>query len=46
MQALTNPHSPGEFRVNGVVQNLPEFEKAFGCKVGDPMVSANPCRVW
>ncbi len=46
MQALTNPHSPGEFRVNGVVQNLPEFEKAFSCKTGDPMVSANPCRVW
>ncbi len=44
--AQTNPHSPGEFRVNGVLQNLPEFEKAFSCKQGDPMVSANPCRVW
>jgi endothelin-converting enzyme/putative endopeptidase len=46
MQAATNPHSPGEFRTNGVLQNLPEFEEAFSCKVGDPMVSADPCRVW
>jgi endothelin-converting enzyme/putative endopeptidase len=46
LSAATNPHSPGEFRVNGVLQNLPEFEKAFACKTGDAMVSANPCRVW
>jgi predicted metalloendopeptidase len=46
LSAATNPHSPGEFRVNGVLQNLPEFEKAFACKTGDPMVSTNPCRVW
>ena len=36
----TNPHSPGEFRVNGVVQNVPEFSSAFGCSAGQPMVSA------
>jgi endothelin-converting enzyme/putative endopeptidase len=46
MQAATNPHSPGEFRANGVVQNMPEFQEAFSCKVGDPMVSPDPCRVW
>ncbi len=46
VSAATNPHSPGEFRVNGVVQNSPEFRETFGCKVGDRMVSANPCRVW
>ena len=46
LSAQTNPHSPGEFRVNGVVQNLPEFEKAFSCKTGDAMVSKDPCRVW
>ena len=45
-RALTDPHSPLEFRVNGVVSNMPEFAKAFGCKVGEPMVRANPCRVW
>jgi predicted metalloendopeptidase len=45
-QALTNPHSPGRYRVNGTLQNMPEFQKAFSCKAGQPMVSANVCRVW
>ncbi|MGE5113574.1 MAG: M13 family metallopeptidase [Acidobacteriaceae bacterium] len=44
--AIVDPHSPGKYRVNGVVQNSPEFQKAFSCKAGDPMVSAKPCRVW
>jgi predicted metalloendopeptidase len=42
----TNPHSPGQFRVDGVVQNMPEFATAFSCSAGQPMVSANACRVW
>jgi putative endopeptidase len=42
----TNPHSPGHWRVNGVVQNMPEFQKAWGCKAGQPMVSDNACHVW
>jgi predicted metalloendopeptidase len=42
----TDPHSPGEFRVDGVVQNMPEFAAAFSCSEGQPMVSANACRVW
>ena len=46
LSAQTNPHSPGEFRVNGVVQNMPEFQKAFSCKTGDAMVARDPCRVW
>lgn len=41
-----NPHSPGQFRVIGVVQNMPEFAQAFGCKEGQPMVAAHGCRVW
>jgi putative endopeptidase len=41
-----DPHSPGKFRVNGTVQNMPEFQKAWGCKTGQPMVSANACHVW
>jgi endothelin-converting enzyme/putative endopeptidase len=44
--AVTDPHSPGKYRVNGVVVNMPEFERAFSCKAGQPMVSANRCRVW
>jgi putative endopeptidase len=42
----TNPHAPDSFRVNGVVQNMPEFGKAFGCKAGQPMMPANACHVW
>jgi endothelin-converting enzyme/putative endopeptidase len=45
-QALTNPHSTAEWRVNGVVSNLPEFAQAFQCKAGDKMVRTNQCRVW
>ncbi len=44
--AQTNEHSPGKYRVNGVVQNMPEFQKAWGCKPGQPMVSQNACHVW
>ena len=46
LRAQTDPHSPGRFRVIGVVQNMPEFQKAFSCKAGQPMVSAQACRVW
>jgi len=42
----TNPHSPGEFRVIGVVENMPEFAGAFGCSAGQPMAAAHGCRVW
>jgi putative endopeptidase len=44
--AQSNPHSPPRFRVNGVVSNMPEFQKAFGCKKGQPMVRENSCHVW
>jgi endothelin-converting enzyme/putative endopeptidase len=46
MQVTTNPHSPGKYRVDGVVQNMPEFQKAWGCKAGQPMVAENACHVW
>jgi putative endopeptidase len=46
LQVATDPHSPPKFRVNGVVQNMPEFQKAFACKAGQPMAKANVCRVW
>jgi predicted metalloendopeptidase len=42
----TNPHAPPKFRVNGVLVNMPEFQKAFSCQSGQSMVSANACRVW
>ena len=46
LRAVTDPHSLGRYRVNGVVQNMPEFQKAFGCQVGQPMVSEKGCRIW
>jgi putative endopeptidase len=42
----TDPHSPAMFRVNGVVLNLPEFQKAFACKTGQPMAPVNRCTIW
>ncbi|MCU1251894.1 MAG: Endothelin-converting enzyme 1 [Edaphobacter sp.] len=44
--AKTDPHSTGEWRTKGTVQNFDEFGKAFGCKVGQPMMPVNSCRVW
>jgi putative endopeptidase len=47
VRAKTDPHSSGEWRVKGAVQNFDEFGKAFGCKVGSPMMPASGgCRVW
>jgi endothelin-converting enzyme/putative endopeptidase len=46
VQAATDPHSPGFARVNGVVANMPQFQKAFSCKANAPMVHTPTCRVW
>ncbi|HJT86733.1 MAG TPA: M13 family metallopeptidase [Bryobacteraceae bacterium] len=46
VSAITNEHSPLEYRINGVVSDMPEFQKAFACKAGQPMVRVPACRVW
>jgi putative endopeptidase len=46
VNAVVNPHSPDRYRVNGLMVNMPEFEKAFSCKRGQPMVKEQRCRVW
>ncbi len=46
VRALTDSHSPLFARVNGVVTNMPEFQKAFSCKAGQPMVKVQACKVW
>jgi predicted metalloendopeptidase len=33
----TDPHSPAEFRCNGVIRNLTEFYDAFDVKEGDKL---------
>jgi len=44
-QLLSNPHSPEQYRVNGIVRNLDEWYKAFGVKPGDKLWLAPEDRV-
>jgi len=46
MLVTVDPHSPGRWRVNGVVSNMPEFREAYHCKADAPMARPNACRVW
>jgi putative endopeptidase len=48
VHALTDPHSPARYRINGVVVNMPEFGQAFSCKPGQAMVKPpeKVCKVW
>jgi endothelin-converting enzyme/putative endopeptidase len=46
MRATIDPHSPEKYRTNGVVSNMPQFQEAFHCKAGSPMVNQNRCQVW
>ncbi|MDR3510656.1 MAG: M13-type metalloendopeptidase [Caulobacteraceae bacterium] len=36
-QAVSDPHSPAHFRVNGPVRNIDAWYAAFGIKPGDPL---------
>ena len=45
-RAQEDVHASGRWRANGVLQNMPEFRKAFDCKEGTPMAPLNACRVW
>ena len=48
LRAATDPHSPARYRINGVLVNMPEFAKAFGCKAGQPMTKPHEkvCKIW
>ena len=44
-QIAADPHSPAQFRVNGVVRNIPEFYEAFDVKPTDKLYLAPKKRV-
>jgi len=44
--ARSDPHSPGKWRVNGVVGNMQGFAAAYHCKADSAMVNKEPCRLW
>jgi len=44
-QVMTDPHSPAQFRVNGVVRNVDAWYKAFDVKPGDKLYLAPQDRV-
>ncbi len=48
VKARIDPHSPSQWRINGVVVNMPEFEQAFACKPGAKLVKkpGEHCKVW
>ncbi len=46
LQAQTNPHSTAQWRVNGPLQDNPDFAKAYSCKAGSPMAPDKRCTVW
>ena len=43
---MTDPHSPGEWRVNGTLANIPEFHKVFEIQPGSQMYRENPVQMW
>jgi endothelin-converting enzyme/putative endopeptidase len=47
-QLLSNPHSPEQYRVNGIVRNMDEWYAAFGVKPGDALYlpPAERVHVW
>jgi putative endopeptidase len=45
-RVTVDPHSPAHFRINGPFSNMPQFQAAFSCKAGEPMVRQTRCEVW
>ena len=45
VQINTDPHSPADYRVNGIVRNVPEFYAAFDIQEGDSLYLAPEKRV-
>ena len=45
-EVTTSIQAPAKYRVNGPLANMPEFGKAYACKVGQAMVSRTPVLIW
>ncbi len=41
-----DPHAPPQYRVNGTVANVPQFQEAFHVPADSPMVNAQRCVIW
>jgi len=46
LRAVTDPHSPGRWRVNGPISDNEDFGKVFSCKAGTNMNPVKKCVVW
>ncbi len=46
LQVSTDPHAVARWRVNGPMSNMPQFQKAFGCKKPQKMIRENACMIW
>ncbi|KAK6634979.1 hypothetical protein RUM44_000228 [Polyplax serrata] len=46
IRIITGVHSPGMFRTNGPLSNMPEFSKDFKCPLGSKMNPVKKCLVW
>ena len=45
-QITTDPHPPAQYRVNGTLANIPQFQEAFHIPNGSPMVNKKRCVIW
>ncbi|CDF35793.1 unnamed protein product [Chondrus crispus] len=46
VQMMTNPHSPGQFRVQGPLSQSPAFAKAFACRNASRYNPTKKCSLW
>jgi putative endopeptidase len=48
LRLKVDPHPLAKFRANGTLMNMPEFHRAFQCKLGDKMVRPpeDQCKLW